>query len=252
MEYYICHIIHHNPSISQGGVEAIDYKIVIGRLIFSEGHMWFLYMIIWLYLITPILRCFVNNANRNLAKYFIILGLVMFFTRPIIEIAEYHLPFNSSFLSILDNFHADFVGGFTIYYIAGWYLHNYSLSGKLNNTIYAVAIISIVAVIILINMFPQLVDTINSNENILIFFYSVGVFLLLQHIAFPRWVRNLSPYVFGVYIIHPVFIFLFNEIARYANSATISILEWSTVSLFSFLIVIMLSRAKYLHHLVKS
>lgn len=215
--------------------------------------MWFLYMIVWLYAITPLLRLFVNHANLKYVKYFIILGIVMFFSRPVISVIEYYTPFNTSFLSWLDNFHTDFVGGFTVYYLTGWYLHNYRLSVNTRNAIYLASLISITTVITLVGILPRsLFEIANSNESIFIYIYSCGVYLLLQKAVFPKWVSNLAPYVFGIYIIHPIFIFIFNECFEYANSTIVYMIKWFVVCFLSIGVTVIFSKVRYLRQIVKA
>lgn len=215
--------------------------------------MWFLYMIAWLYAITPILRKFVNHDSLKYVKYFILLGLMMFFTRPLVQVLESFLPFNTSFLSWLDNFHADFVGGFTVYYITGWYLHNYKIRKRIVYALYALSALSIIVIILLANVLPsEQLDLINANDSLLIFLYSTGMYLWLQRAVFPAWAGNLAPYVFGIYIIHPILIFLFNTYAEYANTATIYVIKWVVVSLLSIVVAIMFSKVKYFNQIVKA
>lgn len=215
--------------------------------------MWFLYMIVWLYAITPLLRLFVNHANLRYVKYFILLGILMVFSRPIISVIEYYAPFNTSFLAWLDSFHADFVGGFTVYYLTGWYLHNYRLSVHMRKAIYFVSIISIITVITLVGVLPRsLFEIANSNESILIYLYSCGVYLWLQKAVFQKWLGSLAPFVFCIYIIHPIFIFLFNECFEYANTTIVYMIKWFVVCILSIGVAAMFSRVRYLRQIVKA
>ena len=55
--------------------ESIDIINIIGSLIKGHYHLWFVYLIIGLYLIVPLLRLWVNDTNKKYVEYFIILSI---------------------------------------------------------------------------------------------------------------------------------------------------------------------------------
>jgi surface polysaccharide O-acyltransferase-like enzyme len=75
-------------------------------------HFWFIYMLIGLYLITPILRVLVAHASRRLIRYFLVLWLVGTAVVPLFGLfVDYSLN-NSVFL----------LTGYVGYYVLGLYL----------------------------------------------------------------------------------------------------------------------------------
>ena len=60
-------------------------------------HFWFLYMIIGLYLITPMLRVLIANSDRKLIKYSLVLWFVGMAIIPIIGLFDYNVLNNSVF-----------------------------------------------------------------------------------------------------------------------------------------------------------
>jgi surface polysaccharide O-acyltransferase-like enzyme len=50
--------------------------IIQGILNGPYTHMWYLYVLVGLYLLTPILRIFIAHANQTLTKYFVILWVI--------------------------------------------------------------------------------------------------------------------------------------------------------------------------------
>lgn len=57
--------------------ESIDIINIIGSLIKGHYHLWFVYLIIGLYLIVPLLRLWVNDTNKKYVEYFIILSIIL-------------------------------------------------------------------------------------------------------------------------------------------------------------------------------
>ena len=98
--------------------EAFAYSSIVQGI--NTGpyyHFWFLYMLVGLYLITPILRVLVANSERKLLKYFLI---VWFFGTAIVPI----LSLQSSF-SIDSNLFV--IVGYVGYFLLGEYLKTVKL-----------------------------------------------------------------------------------------------------------------------------
>jgi surface polysaccharide O-acyltransferase-like enzyme len=87
-------------------------SIVRGIFTGPYFHFWFLYMIIGLYLITPILRLVVDHAERRLLTYFILLWFFAIAINPIIGIATGYRIDNNVFV----------IGGWVGYFLLGVYL----------------------------------------------------------------------------------------------------------------------------------
>jgi surface polysaccharide O-acyltransferase-like enzyme len=75
-------------------------------------HFWFIYLIIGLYLITPILRVIIANANLRIIRYLILLWFVGVAALPIIELASGQVLDNTVFV----------IGGWVGYFVLGSYL----------------------------------------------------------------------------------------------------------------------------------
>jgi len=83
-----------------------------------EIHLWFVYILIGIYLATPILRVFVSAASRQDLTYFIILWFV---ATPLLEVADRLLGFPTA-LAI------PVVAGYVGYFIMGYWLADVNLS----------------------------------------------------------------------------------------------------------------------------
>ena len=80
--------------------ESIDIIKIIGSLIKGHYHLWFVYLIIGLYLIVPLLRLWVNDTNKKYVEYFIILSII--FTYIIPQIISIGINYSNLFEYIND------------------------------------------------------------------------------------------------------------------------------------------------------
>ena len=93
--------------------EAITFTSIINGL--ETGayyHFWFIYVIMGIYLITPMLRIFITHANRNIIKYSLVLWFIATGIIPIIGLFHGNILDNRVFL------HLEWVG----YFILGYYI----------------------------------------------------------------------------------------------------------------------------------
>ena len=65
----------------------ISIKLFVNSFIFGNHHQWYLFMVIGLYLITPILKTFVKKSNIRAVEWFIVLSVAFQFAVPIINLA---------------------------------------------------------------------------------------------------------------------------------------------------------------------
>ncbi|MBN2259839.1 MAG: acyltransferase family protein, partial [Clostridiales bacterium] len=93
--------------------EAITFtSIVNGLETGAYYHFWFIYVIMGIYLITPMLRVFIANADRNIIKYSLVLWFIATGIIPIIGLFHGNILDNRVFL------HLEWVG----YFVLGYYI----------------------------------------------------------------------------------------------------------------------------------
>ena len=161
-------------------------------------HLWFLYLIMGLYLLTPVLRSWLQTASKKNVLYF----LLLCFAFSSVTYANQFLP--SQIHHLLPDLPA-FIG----YYVLGYYLSSISINKKIRIPLYILAVLSCVC-IILINYFYKVdAHTFKIYENPFTATMSVGIFVAFKHINFSEWWRKiamLAELVFGVYLMHDLFI----------------------------------------------
>ncbi|MDO4747310.1 MAG: acyltransferase family protein, partial [Candidatus Saccharibacteria bacterium] len=203
----------------------IIYKIVVGEsidvldiaLTFIKGHyhLWFIYLIIGLYLIVPLLRLWVKKENKKYVQYFIILSLIFAFLLPqIIEIGSHYSDKFDIFEKLLDTKLAlCYIGGYTAYFLLGWYLNTFDIKNK--KMIYCFGIISVFVTIMgtyLLSVTTNQAMQLYSNLGLNVLLQSVAVFVFVKSrlnttsTKERKIVKTISKYSLGVYAIHALIV----------------------------------------------
>ncbi len=187
----------------------IPLYVIIEDIFFGFYHLWYLYMLLGLYIATPFLRCFVKRENSRLVLLYIGISLVTAFVEPALTILSNRYTNMAYLQSYINQLHLDFFGGFTAYFLAGWYIVHVGIPTKwLRRLIYLVSGLSL-AVIIAVTQRTGDSENMYSNQNIFIFLYSLGIFLFItnrQPVTQPsRVIGLLSKLSFGIYVIHEIF-----------------------------------------------
>lgn len=191
--------------------------IFIKSFLFGHYHLWYLYMLIGLYIITPLLRKIVTD--KKAVEYFLILSLIFNFVLPIIikvfDIADFDI-----FLKKLD---LHFIVGYVGYYIGGYYFGTYDLNKFNKNTIYILGVMSLIFTYIFTNIISLKTGKANStfysyfSPNVMIVSLAIFVFFKyeISKIQFKERTNNivnmLSECSFRIYLVHDFFnIFILN------------------------------------------
>ena len=239
--------------------EIINVKSFISGIILGYFHMWYLYMIIGLYIITPFLRKFVSKENKTMVLLFISISFCFQFLTPIINVIC-NLGLNVSLVNTwIENFHLDFFGGYITYFMVGWYIVHIGIKQKwVRCSIYLLGAISLVSIILYVHFTG---DSGNAYANIgaPVFLYSISVFLVLNNINFnfsEKTAKNivaLSKLTFGVYIIHMIFMCLSVKVFPYDGcSAMYIVVRFVIVAFASFFSSYIISKIPLLKKIIKA
>ena len=233
---------------------------VINKLFCGHFHMWYLYAIIGLYLLVPILRVIVRNVKT--AKYFLVLCFLFAYVFPqlVSVISLYSHTLGEIGKSVLGNMNLRFVMGLTGYFVLGYMLHNFELDKKIIRWLYAGCIFSFG-----LNIVGTIVISYHQNVADTLFYDNASVTTLIQAIAVFVWVRRhfgkkndipasghpviekLSICTFGVYLIHPLVLSLLD---LHLGLNTLSFSAWISVpALFIIVLVLSLTASLVLNHI---
>ena len=166
-----------------------------------EIHLWFLYILIGIYLVTPLLRVFVSAVSRKDLTYFIVLWFV---ATPLFELAQRLIGYPTALVIPV-------VTGYVGYFIMGYWLADFTLK-PLGRLLCMLGILLAVAVTFIgTNLLSANAGTIDA------YFYSYFSlptvlasfcgFLLLKDLGqkmgnVGKLVRVVSETSFGIFLIH--------------------------------------------------
>ena len=223
-------------------------------LIFLNGnmHLWFLFRIIGLYLITPFLKLI--TKNKKLFKIFLILHVpfVLLFPNLLTIIFYNSKDYYNNLNGIISKFGLNgFLNHNQMYYIFGFYLNRYNIKPLFRIMIYILGIFGIIFTF-------QMTYYISFKKNKKINFYSdfyinvfsasIGIFIFFKYNFnnlnykknIKELIQKLGRLTFGIYIIHP---FVIEELNIRFNLNTLSFEPLFSIpinSLITFLISLIL------------
>lgn len=190
-------------------------------------HLWFMFMIAGLYMLTPLLRKF--TQDKKLTEYFLILCVVFMFIIPNISLYSLSDRVDGVASYINEKFNMDFAFGFTFYFVAGCYFKQYNPGKIIKIAIYVLGAVS--AVLIPYGTYFYSAPA-GKNQFILyafqsplIGFLSAALFLAFKDVFSSVNFKNkslkvisfLSVTSFGVYLVHVIFLDSFGITCRTFN-----------------------------------
>lgn len=181
----------------------------------TNYHLWYLYMLIGLYILTPIIRVFIKNSTKKDLEYFIIIILLFYFSvnfLPNIAIFSYIKMFTSKMLVFN-------ISPYIFYYVLGYYLSTYKLSKKSETFIYIIGFLSMIFSIYITRFYTlsnsKQYDAWQYPNNLNIALYTIAVFLLIKNLFSKSIDPNsfafkildvLSSCSFGIFLTHDIMI----------------------------------------------
>lgn len=211
------------PALSS---KEIDIKEFFISVLQGPVHWWYMYMLVGLYCCIPFLRTFVKRENANLVLGFVAVSLAMQFTIPLLKAAgRFYGRFNY-FAEFVQRISGTFFLGYTPYFLAGWYIVHVGIDKRwLRRILYGLGIMSLCITIVYVNFTKDYANA-YENLNLLIFLYSVSVFVYINNefkFCFGEKVKkgivSLSTMSFGVYAIHMLFLNTIVYIAPYHSAS---------------------------------
>ena len=207
-------------------VVSVLYAFVLNTIT-GNYHMWFVFLIIGLYVISPILRKI--TAEKRITEFFFIITFVFTFGIVFLEKVFQSLLGTNIFLnliseiltSVLSDLNLTFLSGNVFYFIIGYYLNRYDFTKKKRFSIYIAGIIS--ALIIMCGTY--FLSSVNEKTTEVFYDYlsfpccivSVAVFIAVKNLFaninikenLIRKIFAVSKLTFGIYLIHVLIIGLF-------------------------------------------
>ncbi|WML24850.1 acyltransferase family protein [Neobacillus sp. OS1-33] len=217
-------------------------------------HLWFMYAILGLYLITPLLVILIKNAKRVEIEYFLLLwgiGTV------ISAFVRYYFGFTYKL-------ELNHVAGNIGFFVLGYYLDHYDFTKKFKRTVNITGLIGVVVTFFLTYWYTQ-----NNNGQLVTYWYSnfapnvvfvsMAIFLGMKSLnikkALPPVLNLLSIYSFGIYLVHALVIYFLKDYSLYLDSNRIHPMITVPINIFiilsiSTLMVYIIKKLPFLNKLI--
>ncbi len=227
------------------------YTILPGEILnYSGAHLWFIYAILGLYIISPVISPFLQMASRDELKFYLILwGITGFF--PLFMGYHHWLYYNDHNWMYILYYSYGYIG----WYILGYYFKRYPSSNLLTYKI-SIPFILLFALILYCGffVFDLTTSTLCDYKAWPIMLYTIAVYgfigkIEIKNAQVKRILKNISIYSFGIYLIHMVFaIYLYPYLPRIEYIPVVfSNILYTSLNIFcSYLVVYYLSKLKYL------
>lgn len=204
--------------------------IIISHLFTGQLHMWYLFMIVGLYACVPLLKPIAES--ERLTKYYLALAAVFAFGnyQLLALMQDLNVPGMQTFQTIIYYFGLYFVGGYTSYFLLGNLLEKHRFTKRQRRLCYFIGLDGLLATTILSLAMSYYLGAANNrffdNMTLNVFMTAIGIFVWARFHCdnLPAKVRQaaawLSPYCFGIYLIHPIII-------GFLETKNINALTWS-------------------------
>lgn len=220
----VLYILAENRSFTWAAVKSALLRILWAD---APGHFWFLYVMLGLYLVTPILRAFVRGASRGGLHWFLLLAFVLGSLLPTLEAL---FPGRTALAAAwTGRMEIHMVLGYVGCYVAGYYLKNYTLGRIAEFSIYILGILGAVATVwgTMVLSARQgvrstvLLDWLSPNVVLM----AAAVFVLFRYVLGVSEERSrrqrlsgMAKISFGIYLLHAFFLLAL----RYFGISTLS------------------------------
>lgn len=242
MFYSILEIYFNTKVLSISMLTESIKNIFTGNL---WAHMWYLYLILGLYMITPLLSIFTKNCTKKQLQY--VLLILFIFSIILADITNY-LKINIAFNILIAN-------PYIFFYLLGHYFSKYDLSKKFRILNYAASLLSIL--IIILNNFINIFDSSLITYTCFITFnIIISIFLLIKNINYnfsnkiKQILISLSECTFGIYLIHQFIINVIYKLLKIdiiLNYPYIGLLVYSIfIFITSYIIIYLLRKLKFI------
>lgn len=226
-------------------VGILEYIKITGMKLFngSKYHLWFVYTLLGLYLVIPILRKFVRKSSNKEVLYFIV---IWFFA-----VISNHPRLKA----YLPKINLDFFTGFIGYFILGYFLSKNHFENKIIPILLFVfgSMITIFGTVYLFNMNNRFSGYFYDYLSPNVIISSVGFFLITKNIRIKssimrRFFAEISSHSYGIYLVHVLILTIMSLIGidwQLMNPIISIPLTTSICLTISFAIINFLRRIKY-------
>ncbi|MFI3294881.1 MAG: acyltransferase [Rikenellaceae bacterium] len=221
---------------------------------YSTVPYWYIYMMIGVYLLIPLISAWIKQATKGELK--IVLGIWFFTTIiPYLQIVAPLIGYAGNYGSmglfgecswnLFTTFH--YMGGFIGYAILAFYLIKYPLNWSLSKSVVVGAVMWIVGFLITLYGFHYTRDNYPENFNMLEIIWSftslnvalmtIPFFFVVQKINFTArgWISRLSESTYGIFLIHFIVVHIVFELV-FQNLVFSPVWQILVIAIISFVL----------------
>ncbi|WP_407444012.1 acyltransferase [Fibrobacter sp.] len=204
--------VHNGLGIGESVVNILAAPLDL--FVAPPTHLWFLYAIAGLYVITPALRVFTEHASKHMVLYVI----AIFFAFGLVIPTVNHLLAKLAHFHMYQNIGIRGATTFAGFYLTGFYISQYGLGRIARRVLYSSALISWFISFFYSTYFSLVKDTPNEfffgNFRPMTFLIAAAVFCFFRTRYGERRtsdtrILDISKCMLGVYLLHPMFIKIF-------------------------------------------
>lgn len=194
-------------------------KTFIDGCFSGELHMWYIPMTAGLYIASPILAVLVKKLEKRWTGYWL-LGMFVFSSLiPFLE--KLDIKFVSTAIgSVKGYMDLQFLGGWTLYFVLGYYIRQHSFSKKEKIAVYMLALAALVFTFertVLYGLRTGAAYGVQNYEYPNIYLMGIGIMVFFKEdvsrMRLPDWVKKhiekLSGLTFGIYLSHVLLLRVF-------------------------------------------
>ena len=201
-------------SLSGGVLEKLLHDTVVGHY-----HMWYIFTIAGLYIITPALRPVALDIKAM--RYFLLVSFILTYLIPTLQLIPAVADSTAWFTGKFD---LSNISGYILYYLAGYYFGTAELSPKQRKIIYTIGIASalimfvVVSAVIISQQYPTDAYYKYSNAGMPLFGLAAFVFFKYRFkdvdpgTKIMRAIIKLSKMNLGIYLVHDFGLIVFKKI----------------------------------------
>ena len=188
-------------------------------IFWGHYHMWYMYLIIAMYIISPALRPIA--ANRKAMKYFLVISFIFSYLIPTIQMVPIIYEYTAKYTVRLE---LQFVTGYIFYFLVGYLIATEEITPKFKRLIYSLGLVGFAFSLIsstayvLINQYPDVKYHEYNMAGMPL--YSMAVLLFAREYLgkgnpnsrLMRLILWLSKMSFGIYLAHDFGLIVFKKL----------------------------------------
>lgn len=216
LAFVVWDLIYQIYYILTGAYDNLNWKGIIVQTIQGPYHFWYMYMMIGIYLLVPLIRKI--TENKALMEYFLLLFIVF---GCLTNYGPLLPMIGGTIRVILDHIQFHFALGFSGYFVAGYYLCKYPIEKKNEILMYSLGVVLWIGAAIL-TVYNSVYYDIHDERfvkflmpNVTIESFAIYTFFIKK---VSKWnvkgrvsfiIEKLSEYSAGIYYIHALTLELF-------------------------------------------